>query len=72
MSMGKPIVEYTELLGSAEAGKSACIYGVHGHPRWTDGTGLAKLLHTSTVVAVGKDGEFETLNTFYRPAKVDA
>ena len=63
--MAKPIVHYVpdQHGPSIELGKSATIFDVQDHPR----LGFKFMVHTSKVVGIMENGEFETENTIYRP-----
>ena len=63
----KPIVKYHRLLSKLVVDESAFIAGLTGHPRQDSGDLEGQYVQTSRVVRVGENGEFETLNTVYRP-----
>jgi hypothetical protein len=63
----KPVVKYHRLLSPLVEGQSAFVAGLTGHPRQETGDLEGQYVQTSTVVRVGEAGEFETLNTVYRP-----
>lgn len=59
----KPIVHYKDLAFGVTVGCSTTVIVVD-HPRFYPG----QLIHTSKVVSYCEDsGEFETLNTHYKP-----
>lgn len=63
----KPVVTYHRRYGEPVIGQSVTIAGLTGHPRQASGRLDGDYVRTSAVVRVGVDGEFETLNTIYRP-----
>lgn len=68
--MKKPVVHYSRTNGDdpPKVGYPALIYPTDHPSNWVSNTQLAR---TSPVVRVGQKGEFETMNTLYRPVKVD-
>ena len=59
---GKPVVRYSERLGSLKVGRVTTLAGIEGHPLLGD----QRLVRTSTVLDVRDDGNtIETLNTIY-------
>lgn len=65
--MTKKEVRYYDVFVGPEVGKQALLSGVEGHPTVANGTAVGRIVYTSTVVRVGEGGEFETLNSVYRP-----
>lgn len=63
----KPIVYYETVLSKLEVGESAWILRAYNHPTCHG----EKYLITSPVVKDLGNGEFETMNTIYKPAKVN-
>jgi hypothetical protein len=63
----KPVVTYHGLHSPLEIGMYAIITGLRGHPRQSTGQLDGDFVYTSAIVRVGDGGEFETLNTVYRP-----
>lgn len=64
----KPVVHYKELFTKPIVGKNMILTPID-HTNHVEGQGVTntKMARTSTVVAVGENGEFETLNTQYKP-----
>lgn len=62
--MKKPVVEYVQsAYNHITEGKTALLMEVYGHPCIKDGLAA----HTSPVIHIFEDGEFETHNTIYVP-----
>lgn len=65
----KPIVYYDSTLPcSIKKGKSACVKPIN-HTNHVEGQAVSNTRHvfTSVVISVNQNGEFETLNTYYKP-----
>jgi hypothetical protein len=64
----KPVVHYKELFTKPIAGKCAMVFPIdHTNHVFGQNVSNTKPVLTSTVVATRKNGEFETLNTIYKP-----
>lgn len=62
----KPVVFYTpHPMQQIRINEGALIFGLKNHP---NPNLKGDVVHTSVVVNVGENGEFETMNTMYRPA----
>jgi hypothetical protein len=61
----KPVAYYHSLVLPVVVGTPALVVGVTEHQAGLRGD----LVHTSHVLRVGDDGEFETENTIYRKRK---
>ena len=65
VKMNKPVVHYTPTIGDKiELNQSGIIRGVVDHPYISP---LSPWVVTSKIIRLGENGEFETLNTIYRP-----
>jgi diphthamide synthase (EF-2-diphthine--ammonia ligase) len=59
----KPVVHYDQCFTKPEEGKCMMLSRTWDHPSLQN---AGSMVRTSTVVRVGEDGEFETLNSIYR------
>jgi hypothetical protein len=61
----KALVQYIPSVDDfIEVGKGGCVYPINHPSSWVSNTSLC---YTSTIVRKEANGEFETLNTIYKP-----
>ena len=69
--MNKPIAFYKPSQWDIIEEDMPALVDVTSHPTLVRDNNIPKLARTSLVIRVGTDGEFETLNTIYKPVQPD-
>jgi hypothetical protein len=62
----KATVNYATIEGELRVGFSALVWPINHTSPWVSNKGIAR---TSAVVHIGENGEFETMNSIYKPIK---